>query len=141
MNTIVATVRFPVIASDAAAIALANLLDTLADANALWFESYPNAPRCAACAGAKYLLPGMDLNPTYSSAPDILEDPSRGWQCADLVAYDVGRLRSLGRSASVEVVELAPFDFHVVLESPERSGQIYDISREIAEGEGCPCVL
>jgi hypothetical protein len=141
VSQIAATVRLPAVSSGAAARALADLLETLSTANAEWFRDHPDAPRCAACAGASYRLPSMQRRPTYYSALDILGSPQHGWQCADLVAYDVGRLRSRGKSAGVVMIERAPYDFHVVLESPKGSNELYDISQQISQGEGCPCLL
>ena len=79
--------------------AIVELVDTLAKANAAWFAMNQDLPRCAAAHGVEYWGGEKNTHQTYRSAVEMANQPHQKYTCAEIVAYDVGRMRSLGLDA------------------------------------------
>jgi hypothetical protein len=128
--------RLPAIDSKMAGKALAEAVNALADANSVWFARQKDVPECSSCAGFTYANPPMSTHQVYHSAQAMLENPTHGWSCVELVAYDVGLLRANTYAPDIVVTERAPFDYHFTYDF---AGYNYDPSDDIVNERVCVC--
>lgn len=108
---------------------IAELLETLTEANAVWFGEHPDAPCCPACAGVRYRLPPRGLAcQNFWAAPDVLQRGVAG--CADAACYEAGYARAQGKHAIVvlEPQDESGIEYHAVAYV---NGERIDVAAEL----------
>lgn len=129
-----AVVHLPEIDSASAGTVLANVLDALAWASAVWFQDNLDLAE-ACCEGITYREPAMSSRPVYRSVAEMVNHPDQGYSCAELVYFDLGLHRAHGGNGTIVLIENEPYEWHVVW---DQNGTRRDPTKEILEG-GCIC--
>lgn len=92
---------------------LEQLLNTQAEANAVWFSEHPGAPDCLGCVGVRYYNPPVGKCQNFWSAPQVLKRKKAS--CADAAAYIAGFMLAAGKPARVAVEPIDGISLHAVV--------------------------